>query len=312
MKSRCAVLQENHHLESLPPGQDRAKSTYLSEHDAGVLIPCTYKYIHSCTCMYKYMNIYKSMYYLPARWWINIFVWYIHVHDCIYMYGRSTDTSVQLHNQTSFSIRPDQPAILSSFTPTDQPPSCHQSPQLTNHPGAACHIQTTTAAQPRVHLTRIAATLAIRCCSVTAAHWEGRSLVLAVLVRNCRVELPARNKRMTLPTMQEAGATYRQGVGIDPNHTQAGLFTTVPLPCNTRPAMRFWHFLGGGSGQIGRSCVVGGLGRRLLLLRVACCFSYQLIKRRATTRGPLINNQCVFEVFGLGRPPAQDINWTSS
>jgi hypothetical protein len=72
--------------------------------------------------------------------------------------------------------------------------------------------------------------------------------------------------------------------------------------------MRFWHFLGGGSGQIGRSCVVGGLGRRLLLLRVACCFSYQLIKRRATTRGPLINNQCVFEVFGLGRPPAQDIN----
>ncbi len=52
--------------------------------------------------------------------------------------------------------------------------------------------------------------------------------------------------------------------------------------------------------MIGRSCVVGGRGRRRWRRRVACRFSYRLIKRRAATSGPLINNHCAFEVLGLG------------
>ncbi len=84
-----------------------------------MFIPCTYKYIHSWTCMYMYMNIYKCVYYVHTRSWMNIFVctWYIHVHECKYVYGQSTDTSqyVQLHRRTSIPIRPNQPRRLRSF-----------------------------------------------------------------------------------------------------------------------------------------------------------------------------------------------------
>ena len=71
-----------------------------------------------------------------------------------------------------------------------------------------------------VDLIHVAATPAISTGSVGAAHGEGRPLVLAELVWDCRtptigVELPARNKgiRGTLPSMLATGATYRQGIG---------------------------------------------------------------------------------------------------
>ncbi len=47
-------------------------------------------------------------------------------------------------------------------------------------------LATSKLPQPRVYLIHIASTPATRCCSVTAAHWEARPLVLAVLVRNGR------------------------------------------------------------------------------------------------------------------------------
>ena len=73
------------------------------------------------------------------------------VYECKYMYGHGTDTSVQLHNETSHSIRPDQPCdagesqLRAGSAPSEQLPSCHQSSQLTDHPGAACHAQIATA-----------------------------------------------------------------------------------------------------------------------------------------------------------------------
>ncbi len=70
-----------------------------------------------------------------TRSWINIFVctWYIHVHECKYMYGHSADTSLQLHNYTSLSIRPYQlcdaseSQLSTGSAPSEEPPSCHQS-----------------------------------------------------------------------------------------------------------------------------------------------------------------------------------------
>ena len=59
--------------------------------------------------------------------------------------------SVQIHNHTSHSITPDQPCdagesqLRAQPVPFGQHPSCHQSPQLTDHPGAACHVQIATA-----------------------------------------------------------------------------------------------------------------------------------------------------------------------
>ncbi len=131
---------------------------------------------------------------------------YIHVHEFISLYvhctytcidvntclesnfGLCTDTSVQLHNHTSFPIRPDQPCdagesqLRAGAAPSEQPSSWHQSFQLTDHPGVACLAQTATATgSPHTHCCP-----AVRCCSVTAAHREARPLVLAVLVRNGR------------------------------------------------------------------------------------------------------------------------------
>ncbi len=116
-------------------------------------------------CMYTFimMNLWIcTMYMLHTLTWINIFVytWYIHVYKCKYMYERNTDTSVQLHNHTLLSIRPVHPGSLAAWpcdaclgesqlragsAPSEQPPSCHQSSQLKDHPGAACHDHIVTA-----------------------------------------------------------------------------------------------------------------------------------------------------------------------
>ncbi len=63
------------------------------------------------------------------------------------MYGQNTDTSVQVHNHTSFPIMPYPPCnagesqLHAGAALSEQPPSCHQSFQLTDHPGVACHAQ---------------------------------------------------------------------------------------------------------------------------------------------------------------------------
>ncbi len=98
-----------YHLDRI--GQN---GTYLSEHGTDVFILSTYKYIHSWISMYLCMNIYKCVFYAhhdDTRSWMNTFVctWCIQVHECKYMYGHSTDTSVQLYKHTSLPIRPDQP-----------------------------------------------------------------------------------------------------------------------------------------------------------------------------------------------------------
>jgi hypothetical protein len=59
--------------------------------------------------------------------------------------------------------------------------------------------------QPPVHLIHIAATTAIRCCSVTAAHREARPLVLAVLVRNGRNQV----------TSQEQGDQWNSALHVE-------------------------------------------------------------------------------------------------
>jgi hypothetical protein len=75
----------------------------------------------------------------------------------------------------------DQPSTGSS--PAEQPPSSlHYAPR-TAHPGAACHVQTTTST---IYLIHIAAMPAILCRSITAARWEAITLLLAVPVRNGR------------------------------------------------------------------------------------------------------------------------------
>jgi hypothetical protein len=67
------------------------------------------------------------------------------------MFGHYTDSAVQVHNHTSFPIRPDQPCdagesqLHAGAAPSEQPFSWHQSFQSKDHPGAACHAQTATA-----------------------------------------------------------------------------------------------------------------------------------------------------------------------
>ncbi len=67
------------------------------------------------------------------------------------MFEHCTDTCVHVHNHTSFPIKPDQPCdagesqLRARAAPSEQQPSWHQSFQVTDHPGAACHVQTATA-----------------------------------------------------------------------------------------------------------------------------------------------------------------------
>jgi hypothetical protein len=112
--------------------------------------------------------MYVSSYnYVHTRSCINIFVCtrYIHVHALIYFYVHDTYTfmnvNISMHVvQTrlySFTTTlhspsvPDQPCyacvsqLRAGFIASKQPPSCHQSFQLTDHPGVACHAQTATA-----------------------------------------------------------------------------------------------------------------------------------------------------------------------
>ncbi len=99
-----------------------------------------------------------------------------------------------VHNHTSLPIKSDQPCdagesqLHAGSAHAEQHPSCQKSPRLTDHPGAACHVQTATAT---VNLIHIVATASISSSSVTvhchrcpfrsqnACSWQ----LLAVLVR---------------------------------------------------------------------------------------------------------------------------------
>jgi hypothetical protein len=87
-----------------------------------------------------------------------------------------------LFRNTLLPIRPYQPCCAgksqpsTGSAPAEQPPFSQQSDPLTR-------LATSKLPQQRVYLIHIAATPAVLCSSVTAAHWEARILVL---VRNCR------------------------------------------------------------------------------------------------------------------------------
>jgi hypothetical protein len=81
---------------------------------------------------------------------------FTNVNICMDNDGHSTDTSTQPehHNHSSLPshIRSNQPCKASESqlsssgsAPSEKPPSCHQTPQLTYHPGVAYHIQTASA-----------------------------------------------------------------------------------------------------------------------------------------------------------------------
>ncbi len=83
---------------------------------------------------------------------------YIHVHEVTYLYVHGTYKCMYISicmdmvpNHTSFPIRPDQPCdagesqLRAEAAPSEQPPSWHQSLQLTDHLGVACHPKTATA-----------------------------------------------------------------------------------------------------------------------------------------------------------------------
>ncbi len=84
------------------------------------------------------------------------------VYTSTNMFIQSTDDvrtgMYRVYSDTSLPIRPDQPwdACESQFraqsVPFEQHHSCRKSPQLTGHPGWACHVQTATATGlPRTH-----------------------------------------------------------------------------------------------------------------------------------------------------------------
>jgi hypothetical protein len=59
-----------------------------------------YMYINIYKCTYMFMNSYLCMYVVHTHAKMLIYVWILYRHE---------DTSVQLHNHTSFPIRPNQP-----------------------------------------------------------------------------------------------------------------------------------------------------------------------------------------------------------
>jgi hypothetical protein len=135
---------------------------------------------------------------------------FINVNVCLYMVQtRLYHITTTLHSPSGPNAGESQ--LSAGSTPSEQPPSCHQSFQLTDHPGVACHVQTATASGlPHTHCCHAGHQL-LQC----PAHLEGRPLVLVVLVRNGRGRVTSQEQgdQGTLPTMQADGATYRQGVG---------------------------------------------------------------------------------------------------
>ena len=122
------------------------------------IILCThmYMYILACLCFYIIVcSMYRHVYEYIV---LCIHGTYTYLNIYIYLYVACLYAFIQLHNHTSFPIRPDQPCdagesqLRAGSSPSEQPPSCHQSSQLIDHPGAACHVQTATATRlPHTH-----------------------------------------------------------------------------------------------------------------------------------------------------------------
>jgi hypothetical protein len=154
---------------------------------------------------------------------------YIHVHDYIHVYIHGTYTFIIVYiciyivqarlycfkTTLHFSSGPISlatPASLScpqatSTRAAEQPPSSHQSPHMTDHPGEACHVQTATATGLPQYtlLPRLPSAAAVS--QLPAGKPEPWCwLYLWGMVG---VKLPSRNKGFsgTLPTMPDAGPT---------------------------------------------------------------------------------------------------------
>jgi hypothetical protein len=111
------------------------------------------------------------------------------------------------------------PASLSSAQASEQPPSCHQSFQLTDHPGVACHVQTATATcLPHAHCCHAGHPLLQNHSCPHWPHREARPLVLVVLVKNGRVELPARNKVIRQQELHTGRVLGRSRTTWSPQH----------------------------------------------------------------------------------------------
>ena len=132
------------------------------------------------------------------------------------MFGHCTDPSVQVHNHTSFPIRPNQPCdasespLRAGAAPSEQPSSWHQSFQSTDHPGAACHTQTATATGSPHTLCCHASHPLLQCHSCSQG---SQTTCAVVLLRNDRGQV----------TSQEQGdqwySTHHNGCW---SHIQAG------------------------------------------------------------------------------------------
>ena len=121
----------------------------------------------------------------------------------------------QVHFE-SFVFRLAPTTSLNCTRTTFEPVSLHFFFSCLNWQTTQALLATSKLPQPLVYLIHIAATPAIRCCSVTGAHWEARPLVLTVLVRNGRGWVASQEQghpSQWNSVHQAAGATYRQGVG---------------------------------------------------------------------------------------------------
>ena len=147
-----------------------------------------HKYINNILFTYTYMIFALSMYNVHTCTWIYVVVcscyrhvhrcWYMYVHRCWYMYGHCTHTSVHVHNlkYTSFPIIPDQSCdageslLRAGASPSELPPSWHQSLQLTDHPGAA----SASLCRPRKPVETTVYTMYIHCTymvHIWFIHW---------------------------------------------------------------------------------------------------------------------------------------------
>ncbi len=95
-----------------------------------------YIYILYVACTYMFMNTYICMYIIHTHEYMLIFMWTLHMHV-----GAASTTlhfpSGPISLATQASVNTVQEQLL-----FEQPPSWHQSFQLTDHPGVACHAQT--------------------------------------------------------------------------------------------------------------------------------------------------------------------------
>ncbi len=177
---------------------------------------------HAYTCL-QFINMYIHVMYMYIYLYMvcKIMV-YIHVHAFLCLYVRCTyiyidvDTCLDtvqallcsftttLHFLSGqISLVPQARASLSSAQELLLLSSLLHGTSLFNWQTTQALLATPKLPQPRVHLIHFAATPAIRCCSVTAAHLEARPLVLLYCSGMVGVKLPARNKGIsgTLPTM---------------------------------------------------------------------------------------------------------------